>query len=53
MRTVKEALQKHNQYLLTGVSHVIPSIACGGILIAASLTYAFRFKLLNEHGAPD
>jgi len=52
-RTVKEALQKHKQYLLTGVSHVIPFIACGGILIAAALTYAFQFKLVNERGAPD
>jgi PTS system fructose-specific IIC component len=52
-RTVKEALQKHKQYLLTGVSHVIPFIACGGILIAAALTYAFQFNLVNEHGGPD
>jgi PTS system fructose-specific IIC component len=50
---VKEALQKHKQYLLTGVSHVIPFIACGGILIAAALTYAFQFNLVNEHGGPD
>lgn len=46
-------LQKHKQYLLTGVSHVIPFIACGGILIAASLAYCFKFNLLNEHGGPD
>jgi PTS system fructose-specific IIC component len=52
-RTVKEALQKHKQYLLTGVSHVIPFIACGGILIAAALTYTFQFNLVNEHGGPD
>jgi len=32
---------------------VIPFIACGGILIALSLAYAFRFHLVNEHGAPD
>lgn len=50
---MKEFLQKHKQYLLTGVSYVIPFIACGGILIAVSLTYAFHFHLLNEHGAPD
>jgi PTS system fructose-specific IIC component len=50
---VKEALQKHKQYLLTGVSHVIPFIACGGILIAAALAYAFQFNLVNEHGGPD
>lgn len=37
---MKEFLQKHKQYLLTGVSHVIPLIACGGILIAASIALA-------------
>jgi len=31
------AFQQHKQYLLTGVSYVIPMIACGGILIAASI----------------
>jgi fructose-specific phosphotransferase system IIC component len=46
-------LQKHKQYLLTGVSHVIPFIACGGILIAFAIAYAFKFHLLNEHGGPD
>lgn len=50
---MKEQLQKHKQYLLTGVSHVIPFIACGGILIALAVTYAFQFRLLNEHGGPD
>ena len=50
---MKEMLQKHKQYLLTGVSHVIPFIACGGILIALSLAYAFHFHFLNEHGGPD
>ncbi|MGC3960728.1 MAG: PTS fructose transporter subunit IIC [Verrucomicrobiota bacterium] len=50
---MKEQLQKHKQYLLTGVSHVIPFIACGGILIALAITYAFQFRLLNEHGGPD
>jgi fructose PTS system EIIBC or EIIC component len=35
-----EALRKLRQYLLTGVSYVIPCIACGGILIAASLAFA-------------
>jgi fructose-specific phosphotransferase system IIC component len=37
---MKELLQKHKQYLLTGVSHVIPFIACGGILIAFSIALA-------------
>ena len=32
-----ESLQKLRQYLLTGVSYVIPCIACGGILIAVAL----------------
>jgi fructose PTS system EIIBC or EIIC component len=34
---MKEILQKHKQYLLTGVSYVIPFIACGGILIACAV----------------
>lgn len=50
---MKEMLQKHKQYLLTGVSHVIPFIACGGILIAVSLAYCFQFHLVNEHGGAD
>jgi len=50
---VKEFLQQHKQYLLTGVSHVIPFIACGGILIALSLAYAFQFHHVNDKGAPD
>src|SRR5438309_1682041 len=37
---MNESLQKHKQYLLTGVSHVIPFIACGGILIAFSIALA-------------
>ncbi len=37
---MKALLQKHKQYLLTGVSHVIPFIACGGILIAFSIALA-------------
>lgn len=35
-----ESLQKLRQYLLTGVSYVIPCIACGGILIAVALALA-------------
>ena len=35
------------------MSYVIPFIACGGILIALSLAYAFQFDCLNEHGGPD
>jgi fructose-specific phosphotransferase system IIC component len=52
-RPMKEILQKHKQYLLTGVSHVIPFIACGGILIALSLAYAFQFHYVGADGAPD
>jgi len=37
---MKEILQKHKQYLLTGVSYVIPFIACGGILLAFSIALA-------------
>lgn len=35
-----ESLKKLRQYLLTGVSYVIPCIACGGILIAAAIAFA-------------
>ena len=52
-KRMKEFLQKHKQYLLTGVSYVIPFIACGGILIALSLTYAFHFHLLNDQRRAD
>lgn len=50
---MKQILQQHKQYLLTGVSYVIPFIACGGILIAASLTYAFHYHLFDVQGHPD
>jgi PTS system fructose-specific IIC component/fructose-specific PTS system IIC-like component len=50
---MKAILQQHKQYLLTGVSYVIPFIACGGILIALSLTYAFRFLPPLPTGGPD
>jgi len=33
-------LSKHKQYLLTGVSYVVPFIACGGILIAMAIAFA-------------
>lgn len=35
---MKESLQKLRQHLLTGVSYAIPFIACGGIMIAVSIT---------------
>jgi len=50
---MKAILQQHKQYLLTGVSYVIPFIACGGILIALSLAYAFRFLPPGPNGGPD
>lgn len=50
---MKAILQQHKQYLLTGVSYVIPLIACGGILIALSLAYAFHFHYLDAHGGPN
>jgi len=50
---MKETLQKHKQYLLTGVSYVIPFIACGGILIAFSQAYGFRFLPRGPDNLPD
>jgi len=44
-----EALQKLRQHLLTGVSHAIPFIACGGILIATALAFAPA----GANNAPD
>jgi fructose-specific phosphotransferase system IIC component len=35
-----EHLKKLRQHLLTGVSYVIPFIACGGIMIAFAITFA-------------
>ena len=37
MSAMSESFRKFPQYLLTGVSHAIPFIACGGILIAVSI----------------
>jgi fructose-specific phosphotransferase system IIC component len=39
---MKELLKKHKRYLLTGVFHVIPPNARGGILIAMLLAYCFQ-----------
>ena len=52
---MKRALQQHRQYLLTGVSYVIPMIACGGILIAtaiALLTLLYPGSM-TPAGGPD
>jgi fructose-specific phosphotransferase system IIC component len=35
-----ESLQRLRRHLLTGVSHAIPFIACGGILIASAIAFA-------------
>lgn len=48
-------LQQHKQYLLTGVSYVIPMIASGGILIAtaiALLTFLYP-DAMSPTGGPD
>ena len=50
---MKDFLQKHKQYLLTGVSYVIPFIACGGILLAVAITLAFHFGYIDASGRPD
>ena len=52
---MKQTLQQHRQYLLTGVSYVIPMIACGGILIAtaiALLTFLYP-NAMTPAGGPD
>ena len=52
---MKQALQHYKQYLLTGVSYVIPMIACGGILIAtaiALLTFLHP-EAMTAAGGPD
>ena len=45
---MKAFIEKHKQYLLSGVSFAIPFIACGGILIA----FAIGFAPMGE-GGPD
>jgi len=35
-----EILRQHKSYLLTGVSYVVPVIACGGILTATAIAFA-------------
>jgi fructose PTS system EIIBC or EIIC component len=52
---MNQALKQHKQYLLTGVSYVIPMIACGGILIAtaiALLTFLYP-NAMTPTGGPD
>ena len=40
MKSMLEHLKRLRQHLLTGVSYVIPFIACGGIMIAFAITFA-------------
>ena len=40
MNSMLKHLKKLRQHLLTGVSYVIPFIACGGIMIAFAITFA-------------
>jgi PTS system fructose-specific IIC component len=40
MSWFKSQVSSHKQYLLTGVSYVVPFIACGGILIASAIAFA-------------
>lgn len=49
------AFQQHKQYLLTGVSYVIPMIACGGILIATSIALLtfLHPEAMTSTGGPD
>jgi fructose PTS system EIIBC or EIIC component len=52
---MNQFLRQHKQYLLTGVSYVIPMIACGGILIAtaiALLTLLYPGSM-TPTGGPD
>lgn len=52
---MKQALQQYKQYLLTGVSYVIPMIACGGILIASAIALLtfLHPEAMTSTGGPD
>jgi PTS system fructose-specific IIC component len=52
---MKQTLQQHRQYLLTGVSYVIPMIACGGILIATAIALLTMLhpNSMTPTGGPD
>ena len=52
---VARMLSKHKQYLLTGVSYVIPMIACGGILIATAIALLTFLHpgTMTAAGGPD
>jgi fructose PTS system EIIBC or EIIC component len=50
-----QILRQHKQYLLTGVSYVIPMIACGGILIATAIALLTMLHpgSMTSGGGPD
>lgn len=52
---MKQVLTQHKQYLLTGVSYVIPMIACGGILIATAIALLTMLhpEAMTSSGGPD
>ncbi len=52
---MNQTLQQHKQYLLTGVSYVIPMIACGGILIASAIALLTLFHpgAMSPTGGPN
>jgi len=52
---MNQTLQQHKQYLLTGVSYVIPMIACGGILIASAIALLTILSpgSMTSTGGPD
>ena len=55
MKPMHAALRQHKQYLLTGVSYVIPMIACGGILIASAIALLTMLhpEAMTPGGGPD
>jgi fructose-specific phosphotransferase system IIC component len=52
---MQQVWQQHKQYLLTGVSYVIPMIACGGILIATAIALLTMLHpgSMTPTGGPD
>jgi fructose-specific phosphotransferase system IIC component len=52
---MSRVLQQHKQYLLTGVSYVIPMIACGGVLIATAIALLTFLHpgAMTPTGGPD
>ncbi len=52
---MNQILRQHKQYLLTGVSYVIPMIACGGILIATAIALLTMLHpgSMTPTGGPD